>query len=85
VYKKDVFVFRSLRTSKDKAVYMLGILKGWTRGAFRKPLTGKTGPREYYKGKGCPNVGHITSRGKSIQHSWRGRWETFMYNDRVLI
>lgn len=46
---------------------MLRIFKGWIRGASRKPLTGKTGPREYYKGKGCPNVGRLTSKGKKKQ------------------
>lgn len=45
---------------------MLQILRGWLRGASRRPLTGKTGPRQYYKGKGAPSIGRLTSKGNPI-------------------
>ena len=36
------------------------------RGARRRPLTGKTGNKDYYKGSGGGSMGYNTKRGKYL-------------------
>eukprot|EP01136_Pigoraptor_vietnamica_P044672 Opistho-1_new@21710 len=45
---------------------MLGILRGFLRGARRTPLTGKTGPIGFYKGRGAKSTGFNTRKGRFI-------------------
>uniref|UniRef100_A0A6U5CEV9 39S ribosomal protein L41, mitochondrial n=1 Tax=Hemiselmis andersenii TaxID=464988 RepID=A0A6U5CEV9_HEMAN len=46
-----------------------GNRQGQSMGRF--PLTGKRGPRNFYKGKGAPSMGKLTSKGAFVLQRWK--------------